>query len=130
MEFSRPEYWSGYPFPSPGDLPSPGIKPRSPTSQADSLPAEPQEKPKNTGVGTLSLLQQIFLTQESNPSLPHCRWILYQLSHKRSPRIVECGSRSLLQQIFLTQESNQDLLHCRQILHQLSYQGSPLWYIK
>ena len=42
MEFSRPEYWSGYPFPSPGDLPNPGIKPRSPALQADSLPAEPQ----------------------------------------------------------------------------------------
>ena len=45
MEFSSPEYWSGYPFPSPGDLPSPGIEPRSPTLQTDSLPAEPQGKP-------------------------------------------------------------------------------------
>ena len=45
MEFSRPEYWSGEPLPSPGDLPKPGIKPRSPTLQADSLPAEPQGKP-------------------------------------------------------------------------------------
>ena len=45
MEFSRPEYWSGWPFPSPGDLPNQGIKPRSPALQADSLPAEPQGKP-------------------------------------------------------------------------------------
>ena len=45
MEFSRPEYWSGQPFPSPGDFPNPGIKPRSPALQADSLPAEPQVKP-------------------------------------------------------------------------------------
>ena len=45
MEFSRPEYWSGLPFPSPGDLSKPGIKPRSPTLQVDSLPAEPPEKP-------------------------------------------------------------------------------------
>ena len=44
------------PVPSPGDLPNPGIKPRSPSLQADSLPAEPQGKPKNTGVGSLSLL--------------------------------------------------------------------------
>ena len=72
--------WSGYPFPSPGDLPKPGIKPRSPTLQADSLPAEPQGKPKNTGAGSLSLLQHIFLTHESNQDLLHCRWILYQLS--------------------------------------------------
>ena len=43
MEFSRPEYWSGYPLPSPGDLPKLGIEPRSPALQADSLPAEPQE---------------------------------------------------------------------------------------
>ena len=40
MEFSRPENWSGQPFPSPGELPNPGIKPRSPTLQVDSLPAE------------------------------------------------------------------------------------------
>ena len=40
MEFSRPEYWSGEPFPSPGDLPNPGIEPGSPALQADSLPAE------------------------------------------------------------------------------------------
>ena len=45
MDFSRPEYWSGEPFPSPGDLPNPGIEPRSPTLQADSLPAEPAGKP-------------------------------------------------------------------------------------
>ena len=51
----------------------------------DSLPAEPQGKPKNTGVGSLSLLQEIFLTQESNPGLLHCKWILYQLSYEGSP---------------------------------------------
>ena len=72
-------------FPSPGDLPNPEIEPRSPILQVDSLPAEPQGKPKNTGVGTLSLLQGIFPTQGLNPGLPHCRWILYQLSHQGSP---------------------------------------------
>ena len=41
MEFSRQEYWSELPFPSPGDLPDPGIEPRSPTLQADALPSEP-----------------------------------------------------------------------------------------
>ena len=45
MGFSRQEYWSGLPFPSPGDLPNPGIKPQSPVWQADSLPSEPPEKP-------------------------------------------------------------------------------------
>ena len=41
MGFSRQEYWSGLPFPSPGDLPDPGITPRSPALQADALPSEP-----------------------------------------------------------------------------------------
>ena len=45
LGFSRQEYWSGLPFPSPGDLPDSGIKPRSPTVQADALPSEPPGKP-------------------------------------------------------------------------------------
>ena len=45
MKFSRQEYWSGLPFPSPGDLPDPGIKSRSPALQADTLPSELQGKP-------------------------------------------------------------------------------------
>ena len=53
--------------------------------QADSLPSEPPEKPKNTRVGSLSLLQGNFLTQESNSALLHCRQILYQLSYPGSP---------------------------------------------
>ena len=44
--FSRQEYWSGLPFPSPGDVPDPGIEPRSPTLQADDLTSEPPGKPK------------------------------------------------------------------------------------
>ena len=44
---------------------------------------------QNTGVGSLCLLQGIFLTQGSNPGLQHCRHILYQLSHKGSPIILE-----------------------------------------
>ena len=44
---------------------------------------------QNTGVGSLSLLQGFFPTQGSSPGLPHCRQILYQLSHKGSPRILE-----------------------------------------
>ena len=48
MGFSRQEYWSGLPFPSPGDLPNPGIKPGSPALQADSLLSEPSGKPDGT----------------------------------------------------------------------------------
>ena len=72
--------WVAFPF-SRG---SPGIEPRFPALRADSLPAEPQGKPKNTGVGSLSLLQGIFPTQESNWGLLHCRRILYQLSYRFS----------------------------------------------
>ena len=50
IEFSRPEYWNGQPFPSPGNLPSPGIEFRSPTLQVDSLPTELQRKCIKSGV--------------------------------------------------------------------------------
>ena len=88
MEFSRLEYWSGSLFPSSGDLPTPGIEPRSPALQAYSLPAEPPGKPLNTGVGSLSFLQGIFLTQESNRSLLCHGRILYQLSYQGKPSRV------------------------------------------
>ena len=86
------------PCPPPGALPNRGIKwaflmslalakiePRSLSLQADSLPSEPQCEPKNTGVGSLSLLLGNFPTRESNWGLLHCRWILYQLSYQGSP---------------------------------------------
>ena len=56
MEFSRQEYWSGLPFPPPGDLPNPGTKPGSPAFQADALPSELPGKPKHEmGVNLLAL---------------------------------------------------------------------------
>ena len=82
---------------------------------------------QNTGVGPLSLLQGIFPTQGLNPGLPNYWQILYQLSHKGSPRILEWiaypfhrgSSRPGIQQ---------DLLHCRHIIYERSYQGSPgMW---
>ena len=54
-------------------------------TQILSLPSEPPQKLRNTGVGSLFLLQVIFLTQESSQGLLHCRWILYQLSYQGSP---------------------------------------------
>ena len=110
---------------------------------------------KNTGVGCHFLLQGIFLTQGSNPSLLHllhCRQILYHWatreSESESHSVVSnslqphglyspwnspdqntgVGCHFLLQGIFLTQESNPSLLHllhCRLILYQLSHKGSP-----
>ena len=72
----------------------PGIEPRSPAMQAlhfTSLLAEPPGKPKSTGVGSLSLLQRIFLNQELNRGLLHCRLILHQLSYQGSPHSSEAG---------------------------------------
>ena len=80
--FSRQEYWSGLPSPPPRDLSNPGREPRSLTLQADSWPSESPGKPKNTGLGSPSLLQGILLTQELNQDLLNCRQILYQLSYQ------------------------------------------------
>ena len=66
---------------------NPGIEPRSPALQVDSLPAKPPGKPKNTGVGNLCLLQGNFLIQELNWGVLHCRRILYQLSYQESPSL-------------------------------------------
>ena len=55
MEFSRQEYWSGLPFPSPGDLPDPGIEPRSPALQTDALPSDPPGKPQTAYILVLLL---------------------------------------------------------------------------
>ena len=86
MAFSRQEYWSGLPYLPPGGLPNPGSKPRSPALKVDSLPSEPQGKPKNTTVGRLSLLHGNFPTQQSNKSFLHYRWILCQMSYPGSPK--------------------------------------------
>ena len=76
-----------------------GLRPGKSESESGSVvsdslwpqgPYSPWNSPgQNTGVGSISLLQGIFPTQESNPGLLHCRWILYQLSHKGSPRTLE-----------------------------------------
>ena len=72
---------------SRGDLPNPGIE-RSPALQAASLPSEPPGKPKNGGVGSLSLLQGIFPTQELKWDMLHCRHFFYQLSYQGSPKCL------------------------------------------
>ena len=84
LGFSRQEYWSGLPFPSPGDLPDPGIKPRSPAWQADSFPSELQGSPLgvlvlcNTSLQKLLLLISIF---KYYISLNYCRLRVFLLSN-------------------------------------------------
>ena len=66
MEFSRQEYWNGFPFPSPGDLPDPGIESGSLKLQADSLPSEPPGKPK-AGFGWV-------ISTSQNLRFLFCKW--------------------------------------------------------
>ena len=79
---------------------------------------------KNTGMGFHALLQGIFPTQGLNPGLPHCRWILYHLSHQGSPGILEWLAYPFSRGSF--RPRNRTRISCRQILYQLSCQGSPL----
>ena len=85
MECSRPEHWNTQPFPSPGDLPNPGIEPKSLSLQVNSLPAEPQGSPRILEWQPIPS-PWIFLIQELNRGLLHCRQILYQLSYQGSPK--------------------------------------------
>ena len=91
--FSRQQYWSGLLCPPPEDFPNPEIEPRPPALQVESLPTELPGKPKNTREGSLSLLRGIFLTQESNQGLLHCRWILYQMTYQGSSQNLEHAAK-------------------------------------
>ena len=82
MDCSLPVSWVS--CPPAEDLPDPGVELRSPALQVESSLSEPPGKPMNTGIGSLSLLQGIFPTEESNWGLLHCRWILYQLRYQES----------------------------------------------
>ena len=77
MGFSGQQYWSGLPFPSPGDLPDPGIEPRSPALQANSLPSEPPGTPIN-------FLRTCQSTFHSGCTIMH--------SHQRCARVPVCPS--------------------------------------
>ena len=84
MGFSRQEYWSGLPFPSPGDLPNPGIKPRSPALQADALTSEPPGKPqllKATWIPWLWLLLPVSLSHAAVYHLQISHWLKLCVHH-------------------------------------------------
>ena len=89
------------------------------------MDCSPWDSPgKNTGVGCHFPLQGNFPTQGSNSGLPHCRLILYHLSHQGSPRTLEWVACPFSRRSSQPRDSNQGLRHCRQILYELSYQGS------
>ena len=74
MGFSRQEYWSGLPFPSPGDLSDPGIEPRSPALQADALTSEPPgTRPYLTGASQLALTSLVAQTVKCLPTMRETR---------------------------------------------------------
>ena len=106
MGFSRQEYWSELPFPSPGDLPDPRIKPRSPTLQADALTSEPPGKPIYVYICAyicIVLVTQLcpFLCNpvdysppgSSNHGILQARileWVAILLSHKKEQNCAIC----------------------------------------
>ena len=98
MGFSRQEYWSGLPFPSPGDLPDPGIEHVSPTLQADSLPSKPPGKPtyKKTFLsiktGQLKKYQQIHAWVANSQVLEIMKWISLETDHPVSLSWVSVAS--------------------------------------
>ena len=140
-----PQYWSGQPFPSPGDLPNTRIEPRFPSLQADSLSAEPQRNPKFRGAHKgmehrQGLIQsshiyfdkliclQIGLPQQPVDKESAC--------NAGDPSSIPVLGRSPGERIgypcqyswdSLIQELNCGLLHYKWVLHQLSYQGRILW---
>ena len=123
LGFLRQEYWSGLPFPSPGDLPDPGIKPTSPHWQADLLLLSHQG---SSGYVDVCLVTQFCLTL-GNPkdcSLPGSSANGYSPGKNNG-----VGCHAFLQGIFPTQELNPGLPHCQHILCCLSYQGSPCMWI-
>ena len=83
MEFSRQEYWSALPFPSPGDLPNPGIEPRSPVLQADSLPSKPASPIKYGERNQINRTKMplYFQTQPLLPDSETCLYTGWQHTH-------------------------------------------------
>ena len=104
--------------------------PQSCPTPCDPMDCSPWNSPgQNTDVGSLFLLQGIFPTQGSNPGLPHCRQILYQLSHKKKARILEWVAYPFSSRSSRPRNRTTVSGHCRRILYQLSYKGRPIYVI-
>ena len=144
MGFSRQAYWSG--FPSPGDLPDPGVDLGSPTLQTDSSLSEPTGKPQNIYLVAMGLSCGIWALVPwpgIEPGLPALgeqsfnHWITREVHKVKVTRLLwqwDCsgkntgvGCHSLLQRIFLSPGSSLGPLYCRWILYHLSHQESPCY---
>ena len=120
MGFSRQEYWSGLPCPPPGDLPNPGIKLRSPASQADSFLSEPPGKPYNSKSEVkVKLFSRVELFVTPWTVAYHVKIHPWDFPSKNTG----VGCHFLLQRNFPTQGLNPDLPHYKQTLYRLSYQA-------
>ena len=118
MRFSKQEYWNGLPFPSPGDLPNPGIEPGSPVLQVDFLPSEPPGKQLKACICLFLFSVQFSCSVVSDSLRPHGLQPTRLLRPWDFPgKSTEVGCHFLIQGIFPTQGLNLGLLYCRQILH-------------
>ena len=107
MGFSRQEYWSGLPFPSPGDIPDPGIKPRAPKLQADAYPLSHQGSPKTWYIYTIIQPLNTYSAIKKNEIAPFAATlidleiiILSKVSQKEKDKYHITYMRNLVQQIW------------------------------
>ena len=90
MGFSRQEYWSGLPFPSPGDLPDPGIEPTSPTLQADALTSAPPGKPNDSVLPLLTIYpKELRLETATGICIPMFISTLFTLANRRKQSVYQ-----------------------------------------
>ena len=123
MQISRQEYWSGWPWPTPGDLPDPGIEPTFLCLlhwQADSLPLSHMGGPQYSSVLCLVTQSCLTLCNPMDYSPPGS-----SLQGDSVGRNIGVGCHALLQGIFQSQRLNPGLPHYKQILYPLSHQGTP-----
>ena len=106
MEFSRQEYWSGFPFPSPGDLPHPGVEPGCPTLQADSLPSDSWGK-SHLGMNSKLTNNVVIVSGESEGTQPYIYLYPFSSQRKAVPTNVQTTTLMLkILQVRLQQYMN------------------------
>ena len=130
MGFSRQEYWSGLPFPSPGDLPDSGIEPRSPLLQADALPTEPRRKPnldsifKSRDITLLTKVRPVKAMVFPVVMYGCDSWTVKKTEHQRIDAFELWCWRRLLRVPWTARRSNQSIL--KEISPGISLEGMML----
>ena len=133
MEFSRQEYWSGLPFPSPGDLPDPGIEARSPTLWTDALPSEP---PGNQPENPKDLIKKL-LELTNSLTFHNIKWIpkilLFLYNNKKVSEIKikhfhwQCIKNNKIPKINLTKEVKELCIDNYKILMKAIEEDTKKW---